>query len=409
MEKWATVGVVAAAALLAAASLCCGSKSEPAGDGGECGACVAEDSTVDGRRSDVALEVIDAPGAGDLAEDTVDTSDAREVNICAAPPPPACGEGQSKCTSGNTEVRFCQFLEETCSWTWSAPEPCPENTLCQEDAGCVCKYGACQAGDELDEACTGKALDWCHEWQCDNGCCWVDDVDCPEYGCNDCINLETGEIVLMDGVCPEGFIDQLCTHDYLSDEGECVYLDKLEADLCDDGDKCTWEECDPSTGDCLHTSVCDPLCWGETENDADSKCDDGDECTYDYCQYGGGWAEFSPWHSTPNPAEFDLEDLPEGLGLCANVDILDFDLCDDGSLCTDDFCDPNDSCCSTDQECVDYLEPGPCIVAKCYLEQNLCYELDVDCDDGDPCTTDSCDENAPDGDDPCVHEVVPDC
>ena len=51
---------------------------------------------------------------------------------------------------------------------------------------------------------------------------------------------------------------------------------------CDDGDPCTWDQCNPSTGTCDHlalprTGGARPACM------EDAECDDGDPCTLDTC------------------------------------------------------------------------------------------------------------------------------
>lgn len=82
--------------------------------------------------------------------------------------------------------------------------------------------------------------------------------------------------------------------------------------------------------------------------------------------------------------------------------------CDPEIGCWDAY-DPEAACCGclTDEDCAG-LDDAPCTINTCW-EGCVCYVLDLDCDDGGPCTTDSCDSDTPEGDDPCVHEDVPDC
>lgn len=94
--------------------------------------------------------------------------------------------------------------------------------------------------------------------------------------------------------------------------------------------------------------------------------------------------------------------------------------CDDADPCTDDRCDPFDgSCVSTPsagcgepQDC-STLAPGDEVddgsacngVEVCAQDGGMVSGTAVDCDDGDPCTTDECLE--PTGS--CLHTEVPSC
>jgi hypothetical protein len=109
----------------------------------------------------------------------------------------------------------------------------------------------------------------------------------------------TAQTNLVDGCVDDG--DQICDDgDACTDDacdpatGECVFTPNID---CDDGDACTDDSCDPATGLCVNTPNVD--------------CDDGDACTDDSC----------------DPAT----------GLCVNTPNID---CDDGDVCTDDSCDP---------------------------------------------------------------------
>ena len=49
----------------------------------------------------------------------------------------------------------------------------------------------------------------------------------------------------------------------------------IDEEVCDDGLDCTFDFCDPNTGQCVHISI-------------DSNCDDGDPCTQDICDPASG-------------------------------------------------------------------------------------------------------------------------
>jgi len=99
---------------------------------------------------------------------------------------------------------------------------------------------------------------------------------------------------------------------------ECV----IDAD-CNDGNPCTTDMCNQSTGACVHANNYDP-------------CDDGDQCTgNDVCGGGtcAGTLVVCPGVTTCDPAD----------GLCKGcTSPAD---CDDGNVCTDDTCNASTTVC----------------------------------------------------------------
>jgi hypothetical protein len=174
-----------------------------------------------------------------------------------------------------------------------------------------------------------------------------------------------------DAECDDG-ID--CTVDACV-AGECIATP--DDDACqDDGWFCNGPEvCDAEAGchsagpPCESGQVCDEDadicgdCLGDTE------CDDGVACTFDFCQNG--------------ECEHDAED-----DSCA----------DDGLFCNgEEFCNPDVGCISTGDPC-----PPTLVCNEDEARCVICIE-DIDCNDGDLCTVDSC------VDEVCVHEPGPAC
>ena len=391
------IALVLTAAFLAAAA-CSGSSSTP-------------DPEV---RADVGrrLDVVDRVAPADVVEH-VDLAEETEVCLCPICEPfkPECKEGEAKCTYANTQVKYCKLDDYGCGF-WTDPEPCPDNTICQTPGGCVCKFGACQQGDDLASLCGGQILTGCDTWACSDGCCVVGKVqNCCEKNseCADCINLETGEHLTP---CPEeptvGFVYNQCTIDACI-QGKCEHV---PVD-CDDGDSCTQDECDPVTGACFNPGdeclCCLTPCWGETQQEADAKCDDGNACTAQECDYGD--EGFIPWIGL-DPEDPNLDALEAGIGVCVFNDLSDG--CVDNDPCTINGCDPVKGCtketdivnpdcaCENDADCED-VDDNPCTINKCYLEENFCYILDYECDDDCLMTDDVCDPTVPEGEDPCVY------
>jgi hypothetical protein len=349
---------------------------------------------------------------------------------------------------------------------------------------------------------TLKAVD------CDDGDpCTLDDCH-PLLGC-------THTPIIPGTSCDDG---NPCTeNDTYDAECNCVGTPKN----CDDGNPCSEDSCDPVTGICLHVFP---------------SCDDNNPCTIDGCNPETGNCEHLPlWQyiidNTPSPfchelcgyivtddegnilddsgAPVDCEvdviipvasqnsDILNIDGPCNYVVLFHYHLnheaCDDGDPCTIDTCDPiTGNCTHTPKDCndnnaytIDSCDPetGNCVHVYVWqdaldnlLSNNPCFTIcnylvsdatnDVllgwfgngtdcgdadqqlivdtfdengnavqliifysttptDCDDGDPCTIDSCDDFAgcqhfpvfpgtecDDGDPDTVNDVylnTPDC
>jgi|GEM_PF-2725344 len=146
------------------------------------------------------------------------------------------------------------------------------------------------------------------------------------------------------------------------------------ATVCDDGDPCTKDTCDPTKGCMFDAPGADGL-----------TCSDGNACTVgDAC----------------------------GKGACLPGAATS---CDDGNVCTKDACLPASGCTVTTVElhhsvCDDSnkcsgssLASGASPPLHDYCEVGVCKAgIAVDCDDNDPCTKDSCDPKKG-----CVYAVTP--
>jgi hypothetical protein len=109
----------------------------------------------------------------------------------------------------------------------------------------------------------------------------------------------------------------------------------------------------------------------------DRACDDGDPCTFDLCNPSTGLCEYLGVPVAEPGVPADPAQLPWPGDCATNLD------CDDGDACTEDRCEPvADECgvMSGVSMCVRRAIPG--CVAPC--------RTDADCDDGDPCTADHC-------------------
>ncbi len=131
----------------------------------------------------------------------------------------------------------------------------------------------------------------------------------------------------------------------------------------------------------------------------DEDCDDANECTDDSCVEKRRWFEGKYYGRCENSAveygECDFDGLDDALGgldgICV-AGVCEKNPCDDGNECTHDLFDFEGSCdhigCGGCQPCDRNGEPGIC-------DGDVCAEYPcndgVICEDGDLCTYDFCD------------------
>jgi hypothetical protein len=124
-----------------------------------------------------------------------------------------------------------------------------------------------------------------------------DDTDnnpCTRAACNLIGNCDQDFFLLVGQSCPDTDGNE-CTAAACDASGNC---DQNEPDdsLCDDGDACTTDSCDPSTGACSHGDACDDgnPCTSEACGSTGCfhfpslRCFDGDPCTTDSCDPSTG-------------------------------------------------------------------------------------------------------------------------
>ena len=232
---------------------------------------------------------------------------------------------------------------------------------------------------------------------------------CPSNPCAD--------VTCVDGGCQETFYNNgtscdddanPCDDTATCQGGVCVDGEALD---CSDGDLCTEDSCVPepcqdgSTGaecHCVHT-LQTPCCV------VDSDCDDGDLCTGIETCIENDCVPGTPVTCQPGDACSGYESCDPATGACNAVPPID---CDDGVACTIDTCEvslclgpetqqecycSNElslDCCTEDSHCAggDACTGG----SFCNLGTYACEAYSgVTCDDGNPCTTDSCVDNGP--------------
>ena len=263
--------------------------------------------------------------------------------------------------------------------------PCTKD-VCLPDGGCLHEEvtGACSDADP----CTVN--DFCVAGICTSGAA----LDCDDQ--NPC----TDDQCTAQGICQHLVNAAQCddqnpctTGDHCED-GACVPTDGL---FCDDGNVCTTDWCTPAHGcvyqantlpcndgnECLTGDVCSE---GECAGSLIVNCDDGNVCTFDNCIPDTGCTNETNTIPCDDGNKCTLGDQC-GAGVCKGHEPLE---CNDGDVCTDDSCDPaagcvhvnNSSPCDDEDACTlaDLCAAGVCAGTQ-----------QVQCDDGNVCTADSCD------------------
>lgn len=283
------------------------------------------------------------------------TDDACIAGLCL-------GLGSLACDDGNPCTADSCLPDGGCAHA-DLDGPCNDGDTCT--ANDVCVGGVCQSGPPLT---------------CDDGNPCTDDL-CTPSGCLFSHNAEP-----CDDADP-------CTTSSVCALGSCAGVEYL---VCDDANPCTTDGCDPVAG-CVNTPTPGPCTDGDpcTLGDgcvegacapgAGLECDDSNPCTEDGCV--NGTCAFTPNSDDCDDGNPCTETSLCLEGLCQGQDALD---CDDGNPCTDDSCHPLDGCTSG-------ANSAPCTDGNACTQGDTCVDTlcmsgaDLGCDDGDDCTTDSCD------------------
>ncbi|MBM4355378.1 MAG: hypothetical protein FJ109_16590, partial [Deltaproteobacteria bacterium] len=299
-----------------------------------------------------------------------------------------------------------------CNYTFSAA-PCDDGDPCT--VADVCSQGSCK-GFAVACDCTSD-LDCLklEDGDACNGTLFCDQGEVP-YKCK----VEPATVV----VCPElkGEAAACAKSVCVAETGQCETVPANEGKSCEDGSVCTaWDSCkggacmpglavgcddaNVCTTDACDTKLgctyvpadggpCDDLNECTTEDaclggmckgTGSTECDDSNPCTKDICLPGGGCQHEPAAVACSDGNACTLNDKCVD-GKCIPGAMLD---CNDGNVCTTDACtgagvcthEPNAKPCNDFNECTagDSCKGGACMPG-----------LPVACDDGNVCTTDSC-------------------
>ncbi|MGM0577929.1 MAG: hypothetical protein ACQEXJ_19540 [Myxococcota bacterium] len=360
---------------------------------------------------------------------------------------PSC-EVDAECAGqaeGPCEVARCDEAEGVCV-VEAAPAgtSCDDGDACT--GADVCQDGLCVGGDPLtcepEGPCEVASCDpaaGCVTAPVDDGAACDDGNPCTEGdACQDgaCVGATTTCECVVDDDC-EAFVEDHCAPALVCSEGECVPGDGPPVTCEAPADPCLEATCDPATGECIQEPVADGTSCGEGDGCAagatcqggacvlpEGVCDDGNPCTEDVCDPVKGCGHL------PADGACDDGDPCTGEGQCVDGACVAEPMgceCSNPGDCTGPGFDPclgtwsceEGHCALQPDTGVDCsgVETGPCEAAACDSETGQCVVLPADdgaaCDDGDPCTLQTtCSggtcgggvDNTCDDDNPCTND-----
>ncbi len=305
------------------------------------------------------------------------------------------GANTQNCDDSNPCTQDSCDPQLGCVWEILQGAPCEDGNPCTLDGYCD-DFANCVSRTDIEcddnNNCTGPD-------SCEGGLCVY-----PPINGGNCTDLNG-----VQGVCQSGFCQVGCQSAADCDDGiDCT------VDSCDEANKCHHEFDDSACDDGNSCNGAESCSTAGCQSGIAIVCDDETECTTDSCDPETGDCTFAPNHILCDDGNSCTANIcKSGQGCIVEVKVDQ--PCDDGDECTTTDRCVLDRCegvvsvdCDDDKECTaDYCSEGECqhvpVQGDCLNENNLCYEYEgtcvdgecvaeaFDCDDGNPCTVDSCD------------------
>ncbi len=313
--------------------------------------------------------------------------DSCEKGSCAAGTAVSCDDG-NPCTadgcSGDVGCTHQVALGSACddANACTLSDACTATAHCQGGQQANCDDGSACTGDacdlatgcthtDLTVACTdGDACtlgDLCGGGKCNAG---------APLGCNDSNPCSDDSCEAVTG-CQHSANGAPCDDGNLCTKGDSCSSFGCKSGLsalCNDKNACTSDSCDPATGDCMHAEL------------PGLACDDGNNCTSgDVCGSGGACAGAGKNCSDGDACTKDTCNA----GVCSNTAFAP-DICDDGKPCTTDTCDWKVGCAHQIEAGLACDDGNKCTDSDKCSAGAVCQGLAKTCNDGNPCTADSC-------------------
>ncbi len=321
----------------------------------------------------------------------------------AAPPTIACGDvdDDNPCTddacdpatgvitrTNNTntcdDATVCNGREVCGGGTCNAGTPLvvDDGNPCTTDSACDPVTGVTRTNNTntCDDATVCNGREVCGGGTCNAGTpLVVDDGDgCTTDACNPTTGAITHAAVVIND-------NDACTTDACNPAtGVVTHV----AIATDDNDACTIDACNPTTGAVTHVAVeiddgnaCTIDSCVPTTGVAHTPVaiDDNNACTADACNPATGVTHTAIVVNDNNACTTDTCNTATGAVHTALV-------CDDGNACTTDACNRNTGCTATPIACGD---SNACTTDSCDPATG-CVNAAVDCNDDNACTTDTC-------------------
>ena len=314
----------------------------------------------------------------------------------------ATGDEGKPCDDGDPCTKDDACGGDICSG--KLPQDCVADSQCQL-AACDPKDGSCSKANKPDgTGCTDDDL--CTQGDtCQQGACKpAKVVECPPgkaclvNACDANSGLCLAKLATDGTACDDG---NPCTIGEACVSGNCSF----SGTTCDDNNACTTDACEPGVG-CKHTSTdapCDDgdLCTigeacagGKCAGAKPKGCDDGSACTVDSCDATTGNCVNDGAAAEGKPCDDDGSACTTGetctqgkcLGGSAKV-------CKDDDPCTADGCDPVKGDCAFPPAKVGTScnDGSFCTFGDACDDKGKCNGKGIDCNDQNPCTSDSCD------------------
>ena len=353
-------------------------------------------------------DCVECANAGDCDDGkpcTVDSClQARCVNEATADGT-VCDDGSYCTVDDECQAGLCAGGPRDCT---GLSEQCHEGVCSEAEQSCVAQVQG--DGSACDDGFYCSVSDQCLAGVCagldrdcdDDDACTLDTCDDGSNQCSHLIQPNPGaEGPAGHGNC-QNQIDDDCDGATDLDDGDCT--DCLVDAECNDNNPCTGDSC--TLGVCENQALANG-----------SVCNDGFYCTVaDTCQAAA--CEGAARDCSGGLDACHVGSCDEGADSCISSPKPDNTLCDDGNWCSfDDSCSAG-VCVGSARNCAhlsDACHDGVCdeAVDECHAQQKadgspcedglwcseddrcaagLCLGSDKDCDDGDGCTIDSCDE-----------------
>ena len=299
----------------------------------------------------------------------------------------ACTSGdicvKGACTPGKAKVcddgKVC--TDDKCDSVSGACVVSNNTSVCSDNNACTngdsCTAGACKAG--AAKSCDDKNACTTDSCAAKTGAC----SNKPIIGCGgNCVSVGDcdDKNPCTTDACNSGKCANAANSDGCEDGDSCTVADACKGGICvagankacNDNNVCTDDSCDPKTGACINGNNTAPC----NDNDA---CTTSDACAVGACKPG-------------KPVDCDDNNpctIGEGCkaGACVKGTPV---VCDDGKVCTDDSCD------KATGKCVVANNTVPCSDANACTAGDICAAgvckagAAKVCNDANPCTNDSC-------------------